>query len=187
MPLRGSPRTVPVARGTVTPMHGTGDDRAGASTTHRRGPVDGVVVSPLRRVDTERGHLLEIARRDDQWFVDFGQVYATSTLPGVIKAWYRHQAQDDTLTVLTGTALIALYDDRPASPTYGNVQVEEIGRDAPRCIVVPRLVWHGFQAISAEPIVLVHVNSEPFEFDEPDEERREPIDPAMPDVWQPWT
>jgi dTDP-4-dehydrorhamnose 3,5-epimerase len=148
------------------------------------GTVDGVVVAELTTVANERGHLIEIARADDDWFVPFGQVYATATRPGIIKAWYRHEHQDDTLTVISGAALLALHDDRPGSPTAGSTQIVEVDDRVRRCVVVPRLVWHGFQAVGPDPAVLVHVNSAAFRLDAPDEERREPTDPTMPAIWR---
>lgn len=152
-----------------------------ANGTH--GAIDGVVVHPLHQVVNERGHLLELARADDDWFVPFGQLYTTLTHPGVVKAWYRHRSQDDSLTVVAGSARLALYDDRPGSPTEGCCQVEDIDADTRRCVVVPRLVWHGFQTTGNEPALLVHVNSVAIRLDDPDEERRDPTDPSMPAVW----
>jgi dTDP-4-dehydrorhamnose 3,5-epimerase len=160
----------------VTEHAGDGPATSGTS-------VDGVIVQPLHIVRNERGHLQEIVRTDDGWFPGFGQVYATATRPGVVKAWYRHRQQTDVLTIVHGRLRFAVHDDRADSPTCGRTQVVEMGLDAPVCVVIPPMVWHGYQAIGPDNAVAVHVNSEAFVFDAPDEERREVDDPSMPLVW----
>ena len=47
--------------------------------------IKGVVVKQLRVIPDERGSLMEILRFDDELFEKFGQVYMTTTYPGVVK------------------------------------------------------------------------------------------------------
>ena len=47
--------------------------------------IDGVKTKKLRVIPDERGRLMEILRRDDEIFEKFGQVYLSSTYPGVVK------------------------------------------------------------------------------------------------------
>jgi len=149
------------------------------------GTIDEVRVQPLHLVRNERGHLLEIARAEDEWFPTFGQVYATATMPGVIKGWYRHSLQQDTLTVVSGGIKLALFDDREDSKSRGRTQLEHLTTDEPRLVVIPALVWHCFESTGDSPALIVHMNSVAFHLDSPDEERR-PLDhPAMPMVWEP--
>jgi dTDP-4-dehydrorhamnose 3,5-epimerase-like enzyme len=49
--------------------------------------IDGVKVTPRKIMPDERGRLVEIFRADEPDFVKFGQVYATTAYPGVVKAW----------------------------------------------------------------------------------------------------
>ena len=149
----------------------------------RPGPIDGVHVQPLHLVRNERGHLQEIARNDDAWFPGFGQVYATATTPGTIKGWYRHRAQADTLTLVSGRIRLALFDDRDGSPSHGSTQLIDMGMDEPLLVVIPAQIWHCFESTAESPALIVHLNSIPFRFDSPDEERRPIDDPTMPEVW----
>ena len=147
------------------------------------GVIPDVQVRDLHLVPNERGHLLEIVRNDDEWFPGFGQVYATATEPGIIKGWYRHTHQADTLTVVSGRVRLVLFDDRTGSTSRGVTQIVDLDLDRPSVVVIPALVWHGFQNTGPAPALIVHVNSLPFDVAEPDEERRDVDDPAMPNHW----
>jgi aryl-alcohol dehydrogenase-like predicted oxidoreductase len=57
--------------------------------------IDGVRAKRARVLPDERGRLGEIIRADDPWFEKFGQVYFTTTYPGVVKAWHFHRLQTD--------------------------------------------------------------------------------------------
>jgi dTDP-4-dehydrorhamnose 3,5-epimerase-like enzyme len=57
-----------------------------------------------------------------------------------------------------------------------------INEAVPALVQIPSGIWHGFQAIKEETFLL-HLNSEPFQFDTPDEERIAPDDPRVPYRW----
>ena len=59
--------------------------------------ITGVEIVPLKKIENERGHLVEVQRADDVHYLGFGQTYVTCTLPGIVKAWYRHHRQFDQL------------------------------------------------------------------------------------------
>ena len=48
--------------------------------------IDGIIIKELKVIPDERGRLMEILRSDDKLFERFGQVYVTTTYPGVVKA-----------------------------------------------------------------------------------------------------
>jgi dTDP-4-dehydrorhamnose 3,5-epimerase len=148
----------------------------------RTGEIDGVHIVPLKLVRNERGRLMEIQRRDDLHFLGFGQAYITSTLPGVVKAWYRHARQIDQIALIKGTLKLVLFDSRENSATREGLLELTINEAAPALVQIPSGIWHGFQAVNDETFLL-HLNSEPFQFDTPDEERIAPDDPRVPYRW----
>lgn len=145
--------------------------------------IDGVIVQSLKLLPNDRGHLMEIQRDDDPAFPGFGQAYVTSTYQGVIKAWYRHHRQIDQITVAKGLLKLVLYDDRKDSATQGEVQVIYLGESAPKLVQIPRLVWHGFQAVGESSALAVHLNSIPYNFNDPDEDRIAHDDASIPFSW----
>jgi len=145
--------------------------------------IDGVCVKTLKVICDERGRLMEILRSDDDLFERFGQVYLTTAYPGVVKAWHYHHVQTDHLVVLRGMAKIALYDQREASPTHGEVNEFFVGEHNPILIKVPPMVCHGYKCISEHEVLVMNVPTELYKYDGPDEHRIPPQDPAIPYDW----
>ena len=107
--------------------------------------IDGVKLKKLKVIPDERGRLMEILRCDDEFYQKFGQVYATSVLPGVVKGWHYHKKQIDHFCCAFGMIKVALYDSRKDSPTFGEVNEFFIGIHNPLLIKVPPFVFHGNQ------------------------------------------
>ncbi|MDJ0582175.1 dTDP-4-dehydrorhamnose 3,5-epimerase family protein [Crocosphaera sp.] len=133
--------------------------------------IKGVKVLPLKLLPNERGRLMEVQRADDPDFPGFAQAYITSTFPGVIKAWYKHQVQMDQITIVKGLLKLVLFDEREDSPTQGKVDIIILGELAPKLVQIPPEIWHGFQAIGQEETFALHLNSVAFNHETPDEER----------------
>jgi len=145
--------------------------------------IEGVHVAPLKLLPNERGRLMEVQRRDDPHCPGIGQVYVTQSFNGVVKAWYRHARQIDQLAVVTGLVKLVLYDDRAGSVSCGEVCEIILGELAPKLVLIPPGVWHGFQAIGTQDAFLLHINSEPFDSERPDEDRLAADDPSIPYRW----
>ena len=133
--------------------------------------IEGVVFKPLRVVPDERGRLMEILRCDDELFEKFGQVYMTTTFPGVIKAWHFHKNQDDNAAVVRGMLKVALYDDRSDSSTHGEVNEFFIGEHKPSILHIPKGIYHGWKCVGQTEAIVVNCVTEPFNREEPDEFR----------------
>ena len=147
------------------------------------GAIDGVVVTGLKLLPNEKGRLMEVQRSDDPHFPGFGQAYVTQSFAGVVKAWYRHARQVDQIAAIIGSVKLVLFDDRDASATRGVVQEIIMGELAPRLVLIPAMVWHGFKAIGDTSAFLLHLNDRPFDLEHPDEERIGVDDSRIPFRW----
>ena len=145
--------------------------------------LEGVVEVPLKKIVNERGHLMEVQRSDDNHYLGFGQAYITSTAPGIVKAWYRHSTQHDQITLIRGALHLVLYDTRENSKTCHLLQHIHLEEDNPLLVQIPPGIWHGFKAVAAEPTLLLHLNSVPFNFTNPDEDRLAADDSSIPYHW----
>ncbi len=146
--------------------------------------IDGVQLKPLRVIPDERGHLMEILRRDDPIFEKFGQVYMTTTYPGVIKAWHYHKKQDDNAAVIKGMLKLVLFDDREGSPTRGEVNEFFIGEHNPILVHIPKGVYHGWKCIGQEEAYVVNCVTEPYNYEDPDEYRLPYNSDKVPYDWE---
>jgi dTDP-4-dehydrorhamnose 3,5-epimerase len=146
--------------------------------------IEGVVVKKLMRHVDERGYLMEILRRDDTLFQQFGQAYVSACFPGMVKAWHCHRLQTDHFCCLSGNLKVGLYDDREDSSTSGETQTIVIGMLNPALVVIPPLVWHGFMAVGGETAIVLNLPTELYNHQQPDELRREAFDPDIPFDWK---
>ncbi len=146
--------------------------------------IEGVKTKALRVIPDERGRLMEILRRDDDIFIGFGQVYMTTTYPGVVKAWHKHEKQTDNIVCLAGMIKMALYDGREDSPTRGEINQFYLGVHNPMLVQVPAGVYHGWMCVSEEEAVVVNIPTEPYDRANPDEQRLDPHKNDIPYEWK---
>ena len=95
--------------------------------------IMGVKTKMLKTIPDERGYLMEILCCDEDLLNQFGQVYMTTAYPGVVKGWHYHNKQDENFAVVKGMIKLVLYDRRPDSLTYGDVNEFFIGGTIAPC------------------------------------------------------
>jgi len=145
--------------------------------------IDGVKARCANVIADERGRLGEIMRVDDPWFEKFGQVYFTTTYPGVVKAWHYHKIQTDHFYVIKGLVKVALYDQREDSATKGIVNELYLGEHRPGLVRIPPGVSHGWMCVSDCEAYIVNMVSEAYNYEQPDEFRLDPHDNNIPYDW----
>ncbi len=145
--------------------------------------IDGVRVKQLKVIPDERGRLMEMLRRDDEVFVEFGQTYMTTMYPGVTKAWHYHKLQTDAFVCLRGMIKLVLYDEREGSPTKGTVNEFFLGDHNQQLVLIPHHVWHGFKNIGDVESIIVNIVTHPYDHAHPDEYRIDPHQNHIPYSW----
>lgn len=143
--------------------------------------IDGVVVKPLRKIPDERGCIYHMLRSDDPLFKQFGEIYFSSIYPGVVKGWHRHREMTLHYAVITGMIKLVIYDDRPVSPTRGNLAEIFIGEENYSLVRIPPNLWNGFKGIGYKMAILANCSTHPHR---PDEiERLDPYSQQIPYDW----
>ena len=145
--------------------------------------IKGVVAKKLKVIPDERGRLMEIIRSDEDIFSKLGQVYMTTTYPGVVKAWHFHEKQTDNVACICGTIKLVLYDARDDSQTFNEINEFYIGVHNPMLIQIPTGVYHGWKCVSEEEAVIINVPTEAYCYEKPDEHRRNPHRNDVPYDW----
>jgi dTDP-4-dehydrorhamnose 3,5-epimerase len=146
--------------------------------------IEGIKTKKLKVIPDQRGRLMEILRADDDLFERFGQVYMTTTYPGVVKAWHLHKKQKDNVVCVQGTIKLAVYDPREESPTYKEVNEFYLGTHNPLLVQLPEGVYHGWMCVSLEEAIVVNVPTEVYNREDPDEFRLDPHANDIPYDWR---
>jgi dTDP-4-dehydrorhamnose 3,5-epimerase len=143
--------------------------------------IQGVQVTPLKQILDERGKIMQMLRSDFPVFQEFGEIYFSCINPGVVKGWHRHKHMTLNYAVPFGNIKFVLFDDRPDSPTKGEIQEFFLGPDNYCLVTVPPLIWNGFKGISPQPAIVANCATIP---NDPNEiERLDPFDKYIPYNW----
>jgi dTDP-4-dehydrorhamnose 3,5-epimerase len=145
--------------------------------------IDGVMTKQLRVIPDERGRLMECLRSDDDLFIKFGQLYMTTTYPGVVKGWHLHRVQWDNIVCVKGMIKLVLYDARDGSPTSGALDERFLGEQQPLLVRVPPGVYHGWKCVGTEEAYIVNAPTEVYQYEQPDQEELPPDTPQIPYDW----
>lgn len=144
--------------------------------------IEGVTVTPLTRIPDERGAIFPMMRSDDPAFEGFGEIYFSQVFPGVIKGWHLHYEMILHYVVVVGRIKLVVYDDRPQSPTQGEVNEFFVGDVNYVRVRIPANVWNGFKGVGTSPAVVANCATLPH--DPQEIVRRDPFSPDIPYQWE---
>ena len=144
--------------------------------------IEGVLITPKKRICDDRGRIMHIMKSQDENFTQFGEVYISTVYPGVVKGWHLHDLMTLNYVVVKGMIKFALYDARKDSPTYGQTQDVCIGEHNYSQVTVPPGVWNGYMGIGTEEALVVNFTDIPHD---PNEiTRMDPDDCFIPYKWE---
>ena len=143
--------------------------------------IDGLIVTPLRRIPDERGAVFHMLRNDADHFESFGEIYFSTVYPGVVKGWHLHHEMTLNYAVPVGMVKLVCYDDRPGSRTHGNVVELHVGELNYQLVTIPAKVWNGFKGEGSVPALVANCSTIPHR---PNEiERLDPFENDIPYDW----
>jgi dTDP-4-dehydrorhamnose 3,5-epimerase len=118
--------------------------------------IEGLLVHELKQIADSRGRVMHMIRNDNPIFDQFGEVYFSEVLPGVVKAWKCHKKQTQIFAVPVGGIELAIYDDRPDSKTRGTLVTLNLGRDNYQLVKIPPMLWYGFKCRTESAALIVN-------------------------------
>jgi dTDP-4-dehydrorhamnose 3,5-epimerase len=119
--------------------------------------IEGVIVQPLKQIVDNRGAVLHMMKNDSEFLDQFGEVYFSEILPGIVKAWKMQKEKTQNLAVPINKIRLVIYDSRPNSSTHGKVKEYEIGRpDNYSLIHIPPNLWYGFQSLDGQTALVAN-------------------------------
>lgn len=143
--------------------------------------IDGLAITPLRRIADERGAVLHMLREDSPTFERFGEIYFSLVYPGVVKGWHLHKRMTLNYAVPLGMIKLVCFDDRVDSRTRGAIQEVHLGELNYALVTIPPLVWNGFKGEGAEPALVANCATTPH--DPAEIERLDPFENEVPYDW----
>ena len=143
--------------------------------------IHDVRVTPLRRIPDERGAVFHMLREDSPGFERFGEIYFSLAYPGVVKGWHIHKRMTLNYAVPVGMVKLVCYDDRPDSPTKGEVQELHVGELNYVLVTIPPMVWNGFKGEGVRSALVANCATAPHDPDEID--RLDPFVNEIPYDW----
>ncbi|MDD5165796.1 MAG: dTDP-4-dehydrorhamnose 3,5-epimerase family protein [Candidatus Omnitrophica bacterium] len=144
--------------------------------------IDGVIIKELKQISDERGKIMHMLRCDDKHFEKFGEIYFSVVYPGVVKGWHVHKKMTLNYAVVSGAIKLALYDSRPKSPTYKEIQEIFIGEDNYCLVRIPAGVTNGFKGIGTKPAIVANCATLPH--DPQEIVRIDPFENDIPYNWE---
>ena len=134
--------------------------------------IEGVRMRRLVTQEDDRGEICEIF--SPSWGLSdhpLVYVYQCVVRPGQIKGWVVHHNQDDRIFANLGVLQWALFDARPDSPTYKQLQVFTGGERNRTLFIIPRGVYHAVKNIGIVDAYFVNMPTAPYNHADPDKYR----------------
>ena len=133
--------------------------------------MDGVILTPLKRIHHPKGDVLHAMKKGDCGFDGFGEAYFSTIYQGEIKGWKKHTHMTLNLVVPVGEIEFVIYDETDF------LSVKLSSNNYQRLTVQSGL-WVAFRGIGESNMLL---NIASLEHD-PQEALNQPLD-AIPYAW----
>lgn len=126
--------------------------------------MDGVTLTPLRRIPSEKGDVMHALKATEATFYGFGEAYFTQILPGCTKGWKRHNRMTLNLVVVHGRVKFVIYDEHNHSFEEFVLSPES---NYQRLTIAPGL-WMAFHGMNEEVSTVMDIIPEPHDPSEAD-------------------
>lgn len=125
--------------------------------------IDGVTVTPLRRIENPKGDLYHAMKASEPSFSTFGEAYFTTVIEGEHKGWKRHRVMRLNLVVPAGAVTFCVIDE--VGQQTGSVRID--AENYARLTVDPGL-WMGFRGDGPDTNLILNLASIEHDPDEAD-------------------
>ncbi len=123
--------------------------------------IEGVLFSPVKKINHENGDLFHIIRNFDKGFSGFGEVYVSTINYSEIKAWKKHVEMTVNMVVPCGRVKMIIFDDRPHSTTYGLFNEFIMSIDNYFRLTIPPNLLYGFMGLDKTINMIINVANIP--------------------------
>ena len=107
--------------------------------------INGITVTPLKRIHHPQGDVYHALKSSEASFRGFGEAYFSTVLFSNIKGWKKHSQMTLNLVVPLGAIRFVVYDDRVSSSTLGKFFDITLSSDNYCRLTVAPGLWMAFQ------------------------------------------
>lgn len=126
--------------------------------------IAGVLVTPLREIDTPGGNVFHAIKASDAGYRGFGEAYFSTLQANSIKPWKRHNRMTLNIVVPIGEIRFVLYDDRTDSLRQNEFAEVVLGNPGHYArLTVPPGIWMAFQGVAEGTSWLLNVADLPHD------------------------
>ena len=119
----------------------------------------GILVTPLRKIETKGGDVLHAMKQSDAGYAGFGEAYFSWIAAGEVKAWKRHTRMSMNLVVPVGHVRF-VFSCLNEAGIY-QFRVEDLGIDRYARLTVPPGIWFGFQGLLTPQNLVLNIANIP--------------------------
>ena len=115
--------------------------------------LDDILVTPLKRIPTVGGEVMQVLKNSDNGFNCFGEVYFSWVEHGAIKAWKCHKRMTLNLVVPLGNVRFVFHLTNQKNSFLDEI----IGEERYVRLTVPPGIWFGFQGLAFGQSLLMNL------------------------------
>lgn len=119
--------------------------------------LDGVLVTPLKRIPTPGGDVRHAMKASSPGFSGFGEAYFSSIEQGAVKGWKRHRRMTLNLVVPVGEVRFLVHDDRKGA--FRGFQLTPDRAESYNRLTVPPGLWMAFGGVGSGLNLLLNLAS----------------------------
>ena len=143
--------------------------------------INGVKNNQVKSFVDDRGFLSQILPEGQESF-QIKRIYSTGNFSkGTVRGFHKHSREEKVFFVTSGVAKFVAVDDREDSSTYKEINTFVLSMLNPSALYIPTGVYTGWVSLE-ENTVILGMSSEPFDSNNPDDERLDPH--TFGDVWK---
>jgi dTDP-4-dehydrorhamnose 3,5-epimerase len=142
--------------------------------------IEGVKLISLSLGKDDRGELNELLTTRDSDIEPIVHVYQVHCAPHSVRGWVYHKHQTDRLAYTIGAFRVVLYDLRRDSPSFGMLDVFDLGRNNRAVLFIPPFVVHGVQNLGDQEASFVNMPTRAYDPAAPDKSRVRIDHPGIP-------
>ena len=125
--------------------------------------IEGVLINKLKQIPDERGAIYHMLRRDNDHFIEFGEIYFSIAFPGIIKGWHEHTKQIQNYAVIDGKIKLVLFDNRSDSKTFKQIDEIFLGEENYSLVTIPTGIITAYKCISRKNSILANCSTLPHD------------------------